>query len=746
MPLTAIAAIVIVVISMAAVIVIAQDISQRGGPAVVAMTTHQATFYDYGFSCLGFGGRCVESFGSTLGTNQHYSQTRENIVMPEMAPPLILEKLGIECSWFNDYNNEGFFICYDAPLPIITPNNLGCEEGTTGSNLHPKSGTALTLFDTRYECDFKLTVNLVADWLVEYNVCNVEGITYDECLLDASYLVQHNPAAHDLTTLAILTTERLEVLKQSRLDGITTTNQPAQFFGFIDIDTIDFENVQPTAISEMYYAMIYFAFGGLGIVALLAGFVLIFEEFNYFPPGTATNILVKSFIALPLFPILPMVWDLLAINLYNTTLLSFNPLNTNGDPAYYATVVFQHASVLLPPDTFDQKLWLNATVSPEVFVRDFLFKLLMAFGQSLVLIFVMIDFFVIESARVQLQLISVAMLPFVYVLHMIPPLQSYTKIIFLTVVGLAISPMFVGVTFAFGGAMLAGASPDSDPFFMFITTITTIVIAGMFPVVFSPLLSVVSSKVSGFVQTAVMTTSIAGGNVAQSARTGSSIPALISGRGGPSSTPTSSGGSGPKTESDFDNASDNYRGNFDGGFVPGSGPSGSPHEPYAPVPGSPYASPHGDYLSSNFGGTHDNSSKQSNVAATMSDSEYSFVNNNVEYPSNIVHEGGGNSIDHHTLTHHMTELNSVGSESMQSTIAPNVLIQSQKMGDVLNSNPDSMQDFTQSYIDERNIQFANPQNLESFENEFQSQISQTLKSNPKFVSEIYTTNEPSIKI
>ena len=721
MPLGAIASIVITIVIMAAVILIAEDISQRGGPAVVAMTSHQPTFFDYNSPCLGIIGNCVESFGSILNTNQDNYQSTQDSIMPEIAPPLIQEKLGIQCTWGNESNNKGYFVCFLSPLPIQTLNDPGCLENTVGTSKQYRDDDILNSFETRYECDFDRTAELLSGWFDEYGVCNVEGTTHDECMIQVYSLVQHNPEAHTLSTLAILTNEQLEELLQSRSESITPANQPATVFGFIDIDSVDFENVQPTEISNMYYAIMYLSFGALGFVAILAAFVLIFEDFEFFPPGTATNIIVKSFIALPIFPMIPLIWDLIAMNLHNITLIAFNPLNTNNDPAYYATIVFQHASVLLPPGTFDEREWLSATINPENFVRNFLFNLIMGFGESLVLILVMINFFVTETGRVILQLVTVSMLPFAYVLHMIPQLQGFAKIIFMSALGLMISPIFVAITFALGGAMMKGISPDSDPFFVFIVTITIIALASSWPVTFSPLLSIAASKVNQMVQTSMVTAGIggsaAGGPVGQIASKGTPMALGKVPGGGPSS-----GGddSAPKTESDYSNSgSSGPSGGYDGGYVPGS--------KSADLGFSPSSGPSSVGIPQHFAAPND----------------YSFVNNNEAHPSNVVHSGGVHTIDNNTSTQHMTEVHSSVSES---TPSQTVIMQSEKMGETLNSHPDSMQDFTQSYIDERNIQFSNSENQNAFESKLQSDLSQGLKSNPESISKIYDSNEKHFKI
>ena len=279
----------------------------------------------------------------------------------------------------------------------------------------------------------------------------------------------------------------------------------------------------------MYGLMVKIAAGIFVVLLMLAGLSYFFEEFNIVRQGTAFDIIAKMLILVPVYLVLPYLWDTAALLIESSSLYLMDPFG--GDPqgrtselwclmGSVACSIDGHTTVD-PVEVFgdvgsfdhgaalDQDSWNNALQDP-FFGEGYVVDVLLALFKGFAIMFMTAMMFVLSAIRVLLTEIIIVSFPLVSAVGLIPWINTarISDMFRENLVGLAIAPVISALVLSVG--MSAIDSQDLPPLRMWFQLLSVGFLAVFFPVMLSPMLANLSTKVGTMVSTALTSASVAG--------------------------------------------------------------------------------------------------------------------------------------------------------------------------------------------------------------------------------------------
>lgn len=300
------------------------------------------------------------------------------------------------------------------------------------------------------------------------------------------------------------------------------------------------ENAQGEKISEaefaeafpalaMYGLMVKIAAGIFVILLMLAGLSYFFEEFNIVRQGTAYNIIAKMLILIPIYLVLPYLWDMTAILIESSSLYLIDPFggdprsrtselwclmgsvtcSIDGQTSVDPVKIFDDIGSFDHDSTLSQDSWNNALQNPffgEGFVVDILLSLFKGFA----IMFMTAMMFILSAIRVLLTEIIIVSFPLVSAVGLIPWINTarISDMFQQNLIGLSMAPIISALVLSVG--MSTVDSQNLPPLRMWFQLLGVGFLAVFFPVMLSPMLANLSTKVGTMVSTSLTSASVAG--------------------------------------------------------------------------------------------------------------------------------------------------------------------------------------------------------------------------------------------
>ncbi len=279
----------------------------------------------------------------------------------------------------------------------------------------------------------------------------------------------------------------------------------------------------------MYGLMVKIALGIFVILLMLAGLSYFFEEFNIVKQGTAYGIVAKMIVLVPIFLVLPYLWDMVALVIESSALYLMDPFG--GDPHGRTTELWcmmgsvacsiggetsvDPLSIFDNVDSFDrdsalsQDSWNSALQSP-FFGEDFVVNVLLALFKGFSVMFMTAMMFVLSALRVMLTEVIIVSFPLVAAIGLIPWINT-AKIADMfqqNLIGLSMAPIMSAVVLSVGLSTID--SQNMPPLRMWFQLLSVGFLAVFFPVMLSPMLGNLSTKVGNMVSSSITSASVAG--------------------------------------------------------------------------------------------------------------------------------------------------------------------------------------------------------------------------------------------
>ena len=283
-------------------------------------------------------------------------------------------------------------------------------------------------------------------------------------------------------------------------------------------------------VLSMYQLMVKIAFGVFVILLMLAGLSYFFEEFNLVRQGTAYGIIAKIIVLIPLYFILPYLWDMMALVIESSALYLMDPFG--GDPhertaklwcmlGSVACNVADGSTTVNPVEIFEgiegfdkdtalnQDSWNNSLQTP-LFGEGFIINVLLALFKGFSVMFMTAMMFVLSAIRVLLTEVIIVAFPLVSAIGLIPWINTkqVSDMFQQNLIGLAIAPIMSAIVLSIGLSTVD--SQNLPPLRMWFQLLSIGFLAIFFPVMLSPLLGNLSTKVGTMVSTAITSASVAG--------------------------------------------------------------------------------------------------------------------------------------------------------------------------------------------------------------------------------------------
>ncbi len=298
-----------------------------------------------------------------------------------------------------------------------------------------------------------------------------------------------------------------------------------------DSDTVlseqEFAELFPSI--AMYGLMVKIAMGIFVILVMLAGVSYFFEEFNLVRPGTAYGILAKLVILVPIYLVLPYLWDTVALVIESSSLYLMDPFG--GDPHARTTRlwclmgsvacsidgttsidpvgIFDDVSRYDRDDTLNLESW-NESLQNPLFGEDLLVNVILSLFKGFAVMFMTAMMFVLSAVRVMLTEIIIVSFPLVTAIGLIPWINTgrISSMFQQNLVGLAMAPVLSALVLSVGISTID--SQELPPLRMWFQLLSVGFLAVFFPVMLSPMLGNLSTKVGSMVSSSITSASVAG--------------------------------------------------------------------------------------------------------------------------------------------------------------------------------------------------------------------------------------------
>ena len=278
----------------------------------------------------------------------------------------------------------------------------------------------------------------------------------------------------------------------------------------------------------MYGLMVKIALGIFVILLMLAGLSYFFEEFNIVRQGTAYGIIAKMIVLIPIYLVLPYLWDMTALVIESSSLYLMDPFG--GDPHGKTTDLWcMMGSVTCsvegntsadPVDIFDaggfnqtsvlsQESWNSALQNP-FFGEEYIVNVLLALFKGFAVMFMTAMMFVLSAIRVMLTEIIIVSFPLVSAIGLIPWINTgrISDMFQQNLIGLSMAPIMSAIVLSVGLSTID--SQNMPPLRMWFQLLSIGFLAVFFPVMLSPMLGNLSTRVGNMVSTSITSASVAG--------------------------------------------------------------------------------------------------------------------------------------------------------------------------------------------------------------------------------------------
>ena len=288
----------------------------------------------------------------------------------------------------------------------------------------------------------------------------------------------------------------------------------------------------------MYGLTVQIAFGIFAVLLMLAGVSYFFEEMSLVRPGTAQAMAARMAVLAPLYLALPLVWDTAALLIESSSLYLMDPFG--GDPHGRAARLWcmmgsaactVGGTTVDPVDAFGEigafdrgsalslDSWSEALQSPLA-GEGFAVNVLLALFKGFAVMFMTAMMFVLSAVRVVLTEVVVVSFPLVTAVGLIPWINTsgISDMFQRNLVGLSVAPLLSAVVLSVG--ISAIDSQDVPPLRAWFQMLSVGFLAVFFPVMLSPMLGSLSSKVGEMVSTSIRSATSAGSAGLQGAARG----------------------------------------------------------------------------------------------------------------------------------------------------------------------------------------------------------------------------------
>ena len=279
----------------------------------------------------------------------------------------------------------------------------------------------------------------------------------------------------------------------------------------------------------MYGLMVKIAIGIFVILIMLAGVSYFFEEFNLVRPGTAYGMLAKLVILIPIYLVLPYLWDTVALVIESSSLYLMDPFggdphsrtarlwclmgsvacSIDGTTSVDPVGIFDDVSGYDRDDTLDLESW-NESLQNPLFGEDLLVNVILSLFKGFAVMFMTAMMFVLSAVRVMLTEIIIVSFPLVTAIGLIPWIDTgrISSMFQQNLVGLAMAPVLSALVLSVGISTID--SQELPPLRMWFQLLSVGFLAVFFPVMLSPMLGNLSTRVGSMVSTSITSASVAG--------------------------------------------------------------------------------------------------------------------------------------------------------------------------------------------------------------------------------------------
>ena len=277
----------------------------------------------------------------------------------------------------------------------------------------------------------------------------------------------------------------------------------------------------------MYGLMVQVAFGLFAVLLMLAGVSYFFEELSVVRPGTAQAMVARMAVLAPLYLALPLVWDTAALLIESSSLYLMDPFG--GDPRGRtaqlwcmmgsATCTVDGTTVdpldAFAAGAFDRESALNietwsGVLQSPLAGEGFAVNVLLALFKGFAVMFMTAMMFVLSAVRVLLTEVIVVSFPLVTAIGLVPWINTsrISELFQQNLVGLSVAPLMSAVVLSVG--MSAIDSQNMPPLRAWFQMLSVGFLAVFFPVMLSPMLGNLSSKVGEMVSASMKSATSAG--------------------------------------------------------------------------------------------------------------------------------------------------------------------------------------------------------------------------------------------
>jgi len=278
----------------------------------------------------------------------------------------------------------------------------------------------------------------------------------------------------------------------------------------------------------MYELMVRIAVGIFVILLMLAGISYFFEELSIVRRGTASAMVAKMAVLVPIYLVLPYMWDAVSMVIESSSLYLMDPFG--GDPhARTAAMWCQMGSAtcsvdgtttidpinLLGTDGFDrdavlaQESWSNSLQDP-LFGEGLLINVLLSLFKGFAVMFMTAMMFVLSAIRILLIEVIVIAFPLITAVGLIPWINTdrISGMFQQNLIGLSVAPIMSAVSLSIGLSTID--SQNMPPLRMWFQLLSIGFLAIFFPVMLSPMLGNLSTRVGTMVSTSMNSATMAG--------------------------------------------------------------------------------------------------------------------------------------------------------------------------------------------------------------------------------------------
>ena len=301
----------------------------------------------------------------------------------------------------------------------------------------------------------------------------------------------------------------------------------------------------------MYGLTVKIALGIFIILLMLAGLSYFFEEFNIVRQGTAYGIVAKMVILIPIYMVLPYLWDTVALVIESSSLYLMDPFG--GDPHARTSELWcmmgsvacsiDGSTSINPIDMFDytgsfdrestlsQDSWNNALQNP-ILGEEFIVNVLLALFKGFSIMFMTAMMFVLSAIRVLLTEVIVISFPLVSAIGLVPWINTsrISDMFQQNLIGLSMAPVMSAMVLSVGMSTIE--AQNMPPLRMWFQLLSVGFLAVFFPVMLSPMLGNISTKVGNMVSTSITSASVAGSSALKGMTHGMSQASAATGMGG----------------------------------------------------------------------------------------------------------------------------------------------------------------------------------------------------------------------